>query len=163
MKEYVISIACVAVICSISSMLAPEGEGGGLGKHIRLVSALVLCVVCVSPVTSLLEELSNLDLYASFSEHYSPDGEKHEEIFKDSFDLSEERVLRDGIYSILFDRFEIGSDECDVSFTIGESDGKRHLEKIFILLRGSAIWKDTGEIERVLSEIFACEIITAIE
>ena len=163
MKEYVISIACVAVICSIASLLTPEGEGGGLGKQLRLVSALVLCTVCISPVASLLEALTSLDLSASFSELYTPDSEKHEEIFKDSLDLSEERVLREGIYTILLDRFEIERDECDISFVISEENGERRLEHIFILLRGSAIWKDTGAIERTMSELFACEIITAIE
>lgn len=163
MKSYVISIACVAIICSISSLLSPDGEGGGLGKHVRLVAALVLTVVCISPAVSLIEAISELDLSASFSEHITDDGDRYEEIFFDSLGVSEERVLRDGISDILYEQFKINGDECDISFEISEGEDGRKLERIFILLRGSAIWKDTGEIERVLGEIFACEIITAIE
>jgi hypothetical protein len=162
-KSYVISIACVAIICSISSLLSPEGEGGGLGKHVRLVAALVLTVVCISPAVSLIEAILELDLSASFSEHITDDSGRYEEIFHDSLDLSEERVLREGIADILCGQFEIDGDECDISFEISEGEDGRKLERIFILLRGSAIWKDTGEIERMLGEMFACEIITAIE
>ena len=163
MKSYIISIACVSVICSLASLLSPEGEGGGIGKQIRLISALVLTVVCISPVAELVKSISAFDPSSLLSEIEEESGDKYGEIFDGAFELSEEKELKYRISEVLWEEFGISDDECSVSFVISEGKDGRVLEKIFILLRGSAIWKDTGEIERYLYGIFGCEIIMAIE
>ena len=163
MNGYVISIACVSVICSLASLISPEGEGGGLGKQIRLISALVLTVVCISPVAALMEALSSFDPSLLLPEIEDEGNGEYGEIFDGAFELSEERELENRISQILLEKFEISDDECSVSFVISEGEEGRVLERIFILLRGSAIWKDTGEIEGYLYNIFGCEIVTAIE
>ena len=77
--------------------------------------------------------------------------------------MAEEENLKLGIVDILKNKFDIDSSECYVSVKISTgSDMKRRLERIFINLYGSAIWKDTVSIEKYLSSLLGCEVVIAI-
>lgn len=161
MKAYIISIICVATIGSVISLLAPEGEGSGLRKHIDLVVGICVLSVCISPILSFLTTLSEFDI-GQISAEYVQNTEKNESLFDSAYTAAEVDNLKIGIKAILNDRFGIDSADCSLSVRIGESDGGKKLEQIFITLYGSAIWKDTGAIEDYLYELFGCEIVTAI-
>ena len=163
MKEYVISIICVGVIGSIISLIAPEGEGGGLGKHVRLAVGCVLILTCISPLGELIEGLRGLDLEGLVPEVNEGEAEEYESIFGDSYVAAELSSLREGIAAMLKERFGVAREDCEIAVaTRRDKSGNLELTRIFITLYGSAIWKDTGEIEGYFGELFGCEIITAI-
>ena len=163
MKGYVISIIIVGVIGSFVTLLAPEGEGGGLGKHARLAVGLCVILVCIAPLNSLLRGLSGLDLHSLMGDGGDGGAEEYESIFDSSYSAAEIENLREGIKTILFDKFGVEPSECYVKVTVsGDAVGDRRLERIFINLYGSAIWRDTGAIEDYLSSLFGCEIVTAV-
>ncbi len=168
MKEYILSIVCVSIIGSIVSMLAPEGEGGGLGKHTRLVFGLCLVIVCLYPIKNVIIYLDELNIEGKL-EVPSQDQNEIESIFDSSYSAAEADNLKSGIKALLSDRFGVDMSECKVSVRFKKSDPaggivgeKQQLERIFITLYGSAIWKDTGQIEEYFSSIFNCEVVTAI-
>ncbi len=164
MKEYIISIVCVSIIGSLVSMLVPDGEGGGLGKHTRLVFGLCLIIVCMYPIKNAILFLDELDIKAEVGDA-APDSDELESIFDSSYSTAEAESLRQGIKTLLCDRFDIDMSECKVTLSLGESGegmGRQEIERIFITLYGSAIWKNTGEIDEYFSSIFKCEVITAI-
>ncbi len=163
MKQYIITVVIVGMIGSIVSILSPDGEGGGLKSHVRLAIGLVLTLVCVSPLISLVKTLGELDVQGLVGEIEGSDREEYESIFQSGYDAAEIENLKEGIKAILRERFDIADDECYVSVvTRADNDEKRRLERIFINFYGAAIWKNTGEIESYLSELFGCEIVTAV-
>lgn len=163
MKQYIITVIIVGVIGSIVSILSPDGEGGGLKAHVRLAIGLVLTLVCISPLISLVQTLGELDVQGFVGEIDQSDREEYESIFQSGYDAAEIENLTEGIKSILRERFDIAADECYVSVvTRTEKGGKRHIERIFINFYGAAIWKNTGEIESYLGELFGCEVVTAV-
>lgn len=163
MKVYIISLLVVAVIGSIVTVLAPDGEGGGLKKHVRLAAGIAILPICIMPLISFAEAVKEFDSDGIFDEIDGGDMDEYESIFEDGYLLAESENLRVGIASLLKERFGIGHDECYVSVSISQNeDGKRQLERIFINLYGGAVWKDTGEIESYLSELFLCEVVTAV-
>lgn len=161
MREYVLAVLIVGILGSCISLLAPEGEGGGLGKHVRLAVGVVLIAVCISPLLSLIDSLRELDLQG-----FLPEGEdlqEYESLFEEGFFAAEQKTAEEGIVRLLRDRFGIEEGEAEVSLQITEEgDGTRHVTRIVILLYGSAVWKDTGAIEGYLEGLFSCEVITAI-
>ncbi len=168
MKEYILSVICVSIIGSVVSMLTPEGEGGGLGRHTKLIFGLCLIIVSLYPIKNVILYLDELDIKTQVGES-SPDNEELESIFDSSYNASEAENLKSGIINILCRRFEMDMSECRVDLTFRdvpasgtEIGTKRELERIFITLYGSAIWKDTGEIEDYFTSIFKCEVVTAI-
>ena len=161
MREYVLAVLIVGILGSCIGLLAPEGEGGGLGKHVRLAVGVVLIAVCLSPLVSLIDSLRELDLQG-----FLPDGEarqEYESLFEEGFSTAEKETAEEGIVRLLCDRFGIDEGEAEVSLQITEEgDGTRRITRIVILLYGSAVWKDTGAIEDYLQGLFSCEVITAI-
>lgn len=163
MKSYIISIICVGVIGSIISLIAPEGEGGGLGKHVRLAVGCVLILTCVSPLGELIEGLRELDLSGLVPEVNEGAIEEYESIFGNSYEAAELSSLKEGIAAMLEERYGVAREDCEISVIADRNgSGELELKRIFITLYGRAIWKDTGEIERYFGGIFDCEIVTAV-
>lgn len=163
MKSYIISIILVGIVGSFVTILSPEGEGGGLGKHTRLAVGLCLILVCITPIITLVQGLGDLDIKSLIPEIDAEESLEYESIFNSSYNAAEVENLREGIVSILYDKFKIEPSDCYVKVSVAEGDaGNRRLERIYINLYGAAIWKDTGAIENYLSSLFGCEIVTAV-
>lgn len=162
MSGYILTVITVCIIGTLVTTLAPDGEGGGISRNIRLVFALCVILVCIDPIKSGIELLTELDIESVLDGEVS-EGEKYEEIFDSSYDAAEKKNLEEGIKTMLEGRFGISGSECEVSTQITDGvTGERRVDRIYITLYGSAIWKDTGLIEEYLARIFSCEVISAI-
>ena len=161
MKGYIISVICISVITSLISMLTPDGEGGGIGKNMKLVCGLCIVFVSVNPIIKIVDGIKSLDIESIVEG--TEDEEKYQDMFDSSYTAAELANLKSGIKQMLSDRFGVEMSECDVTLTVQNNEnGQSELVRIFITLYGSAIFKNTAEIEKYLGEIFNCEIVTAI-
>ena len=153
---------CISVIGSLVSMLAPEGEGGGLGRSYRLILGLCVVLVSVNPIKSIVLGIKDLDI-GSIVELPDTEGERYEDYFKGSYSAAEVESLKNGICQMLEERFSIPREDClvEVSLTVGEGE-ERVLDSIRITLYGPSIFKNTTEIEDYFVAIFGCEIVTMI-
>ena len=162
MKLYVLSVICVTAVGTLVSMLVPEGEGGGISRNIKLVYGICVVFVCIYPIKNIAIAVKELDI-GSVVETPEQDEDKYKDILESSYSAAEAESLKNGIKQILHDRFDIDSSECKVEVSFAEPEGgERTLRRVLITLYGSAIWRDTGEIETVLGRMLACEIVTAI-
>ncbi len=153
---------CISVIGSLVSVLAPEGEGGGLGRIFRLIFGLCVVLVCINPIKNIVSEIKDLDI-GSIIELPDNEKEKYEGYFDSAYTDAEVENLKTGIYQMLSDRFSVARENCSVSVTLSQNEGEeRELRCIYITLYGSAIFKNTAEIEEYFGRIFDCEIITVI-
>ena len=160
MKQYILSVMLVGLIGSVVSILAPEG---GLREHVRLAVGIVTVAVCLLPLTGLVWELKEINIEEIIGESDNSAEQKYEEIFNSEFKNAESESLKEGIKNLLFEKYGIKEDECQVYVRIVEVDGgKRRLERIFINLYGQAIFKNTSEIEEYLGELFDCEVVIAV-
>lgn len=158
MKGYIISVMCVSIIGSIISMLAPDGEGGGIGKHIRLILGLCVVIVCINPIKDIVDYINELD-FSVITASGEDESDRYSEIFDNTYGAAEAENLKSGIKQMLYDRFGIDPSECEVGVVISD---ERKLSRVIITLYGSAVWKNTNEIEDYLSQIFKCEIVSII-
>ena len=153
MKGYIISVICISVITSLISMLTPDGEGGGIGKNMKLICGLCIVFVSINPIIKIVDGIVE----------ETEDEEKYQDKFDSSYTAAELANLKSGIKQMLSDRFGVDMSECDVALTVQKNEnGQSELVRIFITLYGSAIFKNTAEIEKCLCDIFNCEIVTAI-
>lgn len=153
---------CISVIGSLVSALAPEGEGGGLGRNFRLIFGLCVVLVCINPIKNIVSEIKDLDI-GSIIELPHAEEDKYEDYLDSAYTDAEVENLKIGIYQMLSDRFSVARENCSVSVTLSQNEGEeRELRCIYITLYGSAIFKNTAEIEEYFGRIFDCEIITVI-
>ena len=158
MSSYVISIICVSIVGTIASILSPDGEGGGLLRHVRLVFGLCLVIVCINPIMQIVESIREMDFELSIPD-VEEESDKYYDIFEDSYSKSEIVNLKTGIKQMLYDKFAIDPSECEITISFS---GDGNLKRISVTLYGGAVWKDTEEIESYLYRAFACEIVTII-
>lgn len=159
MKEYIISIIALAFICAVVSMLSPEGEGGGLGKHVKLISGLLLILACLSPIISLVKGLYDLDL-AGLRYHYGKSSEEYESIFLSELSIADVENVKQDVENRLAEKFGLKKESFSVSIRI--TPERDRIDLILIRLFDSAIWTDTGKLEEYLERIYNCEVVTAI-
>jgi len=153
---------CISVIGSLVSMLAPDGEGGGLRKEYRLVLGLCVVLVCINPIKSIVLGINEFE-FGSIGGAPDVNEEKYEDYLDSAYTEAEVQNLKTGIYQMLEDRFQIRREDSSVSVRLAKGEGGAStLESIYITLYGSAIFKNTGEIEEYFGAIFNCEIITVI-
>ena len=60
MKTYLMSLLGAALLSILVSHLSPEGERGGIAKHVHLLSSLLLICVLLAPVQRLIDTLPSL-------------------------------------------------------------------------------------------------------
>ncbi len=170
MKGYIISVICISVIGSLVSMLTPDGEGGGISKNMRLVFGLCVVLVCINPIKNIIFQLNDLTIDQILPPTNESE-EKYEEFFNSAYTSAEVENLKEGIYKMLEDIYQIVREDCEVSVKLSEKNGqessdlgteKRKLDTIYITLYGGAIFKNTDEIEEYLSAIFVCNVVTII-
>lgn len=158
MKGYILSIIGVCVVGTVISIIVPNSEGGGISKQMRVIIAV--CVICVSinPINEIISYINeiNIDELIEYDDEIESD---YEEIFREYYSSAELQNLKVGIKQLLFDKFGVDGAECTVTLKVSE---KGKLERIFITLYGSAVFKNTGEMEEYFAEAFGCEIVTAI-
>ena len=153
---------CISVIGSLISILAPEGEGGGLARNNRLVLGLCVVLVCINPIKNIIIEIKSLDI-GSIVEVPDSEEERYEGYLGGAYTDAEVANLKSGIYTMLEDRFSVPRENSSVAVKLRQGEGNaRALESISITLYGGAIFKNTTEIEDYFGEIFNCEIITVI-
>lgn len=158
MKEYIVSVICISVIGCIVSMLSPDGEGGGISKHMRLIFGICVVIVCINPIKDMVSYINEVDLGVIVG---TPEQESdgYGDLFDSAYGAAEVGNLKNGIKQMLFDRFGIDSSECEIGVVLTDD---RELSRIAVTLYGGAVWKNTNEIEDYLGDIFNCEIITVI-
>ncbi len=152
MKEYLLCILTLAIACTLVTALSPEGEGGGLKRHVGMICAL--CLLCV-----VLKPIINFNWDFDFSDIEQSDREEYESIFENTVNESLSQGKAQGIYDVLSGKFGIEREECYVSVQL-DRDGKP--ERVFIRLFGSAVWKNTNEIKEYISRLCKCETVIAI-
>ena len=158
MSSYVISIICVSIVGTVVSILSPDGEGGGLLRHVRLIFGLCLVIVCINPIMQIIESVREMD-FELITPDIEDESDKYYDIFEDSYSKSEIANLKSGIKQMLYDKFSIDPSECEIAIILSD---RGDLNRISVTLYGGAVWKDTGEIENYLYRAFGCEIVSII-
>lgn len=158
MKGYILSVIGVCVVGTVVSIISPNADGGGLSKQIRVIIAVCVIGVCITPINEIINYINEVDIdgLIEFEDKTESD---YEEIFREYYSSAELQNLKVGIKQLLYDKFGVDGAECTVTLKLS---GEGKLERIFITLYGSAVFKDTGEIENYFAETFGCEIVTAI-
>jgi len=160
-KVYILSIFATAILITVVDILAPSG--GGLSKHLRLVSSLVLVCVLISPTVSLAQKLQdfangdwNFEIEGDVEDHYS-------EELQNALDGASLEYFAGMLEQTLCEEVAIAEDELRVQIEwIGDGENLRP-QKVTVVLSGKAIWKNPAQIEEYVTSLLGCACVSAIE
>lgn len=144
----------VCMAAALLELLLPDNGHRGARIALRLLVALSVLVLVLTPLFSSLRELDPEELAEELTGE-ACDEETYKEVFKTLLDRAGEADLADGIGSMVAREYGVPSSEVCVSVAMGE-DGA--LRRIGIRLSGSALLIDPREVEALLATQFSCEI-----
>ena len=164
MKNYLLTLIAASLVAVLIGILSPDGERGGIAKHMKLLTSLFLVCVLISPLQSGivgLQKLMNGEL--SLPELDSTQQEDHLQQMEDILNGASVNYFCDMLTETLEQNFSIenGSVRCLVEW---EQTGETLTPtRVTVVLSGKAIWKDPRQIEAFVSELLGCDCVTAIE
>ena len=156
----------MAVCCALVELFSPEGEGGGISRHVKMLSGVCLLLVLWTPLSALLRGGGDLpERLANAIENWLREGEEQQEDFSQIWQGEQER--RDLMYAsemikeLLIDQFEISGE--DISVQVETDEARERISLVCVALRGQAIWLDTHKMQSYLNEILQCESMIYLE
>lgn len=165
MKEYVLTLIGAALICSLTSMIAPEGK---LGKYIAFAGSLCILCVSISPIYSFISWISGADAGARDLAEYIFGEYDRAEDNEEFLDVYEENLMdmgavnmSQGLKSMLCRDMGIDAEHIEVYVELIETEKKFIPKKVSVVLYKSAVFYDPREISEYVNSLLgcACEII----
>ena len=167
LSGYIFSIACLSAAIGIACAAAPEGIGGGLKKHLRLVCALCFLCVLIGPLTEIIDNVKSSfeALEEGVDDESDEIREKYESIYEEYLEGGYGDNVERAVKDLLSTRFGMPEEECraEIEFADKNGDGVKEVTKITVILSGRSIFRDPAEIKSCVSECFDCECLCAIE
>ena len=163
MKQYVMGLFVMALCCCIVELI---GAKGAIGRHLKLMSALCLLCVLISPLTQLISRGASLpDVLTDALDGWLETSEQKKEEYTERWEQESERLDLDyaqsTVASMLAEQFSIQEKECRVEIVLRSDETV--IERIRVALSGRGIWVNTHQMQSYIKETFGCESTIYIE
>lgn len=161
MKEYVLSMVVVCIICIIVKEISPDSNT--IKGHINLVCGL--CIICVLayPVCSLVQSISNFD----FSSVVTPDREndkndEYESIFNNYLCNMQIESIKSEIQQRVANTCNLRNEDVVIYLYTENENGKLCIKRVTVCLFGHAIWADSNKIKETVKSLCDCDVVVAV-
>ena len=165
MQQYLMSLFVLALCCAVVELLSPEGEGGGIARHIRLLSGLCLLLVALAPAASWAEQgRLPWEALSNALDEWTAQSEASGDIFKERWEAQSEQidltVAAETVAEMIEEHFSLAASDCRVML---ETDGHGELLEVRVALTGRAIWVDARQIQTMIRDTLGCACTVYIE
>lgn len=160
MKSYLYALLLVSLAAALAGILSPEGEKGGILKHVRLLSSLLLICVLILPLKSgisYLFALQNGEI--PLPDWVDSNEDERQEELQEHLDLVSKEYFTQSLTARLESEFSIATGEVRCMLKWNENTPVL----VTVVLSGKAIWKDPEAIESFVTALVGCDCQTAIE
>lgn len=160
MKAYFLSLLGAAFLAAAVGILAPEGSGGGVAKHLRLLSALVVLCVVSAPLPRVVAGLRDLpDRVSDVARSPETNPEARSE---ETLNNASRAYFAQALTAKLAERFSLRADEIQCAIRWSPDGDDARPVGVTLILTGSARWKDPHEMEQYVRDLLGCPCDTAI-
>ncbi len=163
MKEYLITFISAAFVASIIGYLSPQGEKGGIAKHIRLITSLAMTVIICAPIQDGIQQLMNWTTATLPPWETEEQENGYEQQLQQAIDAASKDYFLQMLTQALEKEFEMeaGTVRCRVQW----QEGAKELtpRQVTVFLSASSIWKNPENIELFVEKLLNCQCDTAIE
>ena len=160
MQAYLISLFIASLVGALIGILSPEG---GMAKHVRLVTALVLICILISPLGDVIGALQD---FASGSLDF-PSTENNTDDYLEQLGNATDEASKSYFAQMLTETLEeqfsmpTGTVRCQIAWI--KTGDILSPSRVTVVMSGASIWKNPHEIKDFVEELLGCECVTAIE
>ena len=148
-KTYILSVIAVSLTAAAVSIFCPNGKGGGILKHLKLLTSLALICVIISPIVSLVKSLSDssIDKFKDNIIGSISEGGDYESIFFKSLSDTSASELEKEIKKRICEAFQIDESNIEINAEYAVENDTVSFKRITVTLSGEAIFKSPYDIE----------------
>ena len=167
MKTYILTLLAASLAAAVIQLLAPKGEGGKLGEHIRMMAGLFLLVSLLNPLKEGIALLRSAAA-GELSEYLTvtvPEGdpEDYGAVFGDTLSFVGREEVGAWVISELDARFGIPPSGCRVSVACAVEEEMLTVREVRIALLGSYAVRDPHPIESHVTKTLGCPCYVTVE
>lgn len=164
MQSYFLSLIAASMIASLVSILSPSGEKGGIAKHMKLLTALFLVCVLISPLKETLLGLRAwLDGEWELPGVELPEEDSYKQQLDQALEGASTTYFTQMLTQLLEQQFSISTGEVRCNVQWQTENGSMTPTRVTVILSGKAIWQDPEAIEEFVRKLLGCECVSAIE
>ena len=164
MKSYFIALLAATLLSVLILHLAPEGERGGLSKHVRLVASLFVVCILLSPIQALIQELPRWLEGDWLTVTDSPtEGDAYKERMEEAIDQASKDYFTDLLTQALCAELSLEQKDLQCRVMWDPEKDEPTPTGVTVLLSGKAIWKDPTHIRRTVDALIGCPCEIIIE
>ena len=159
MKAYILSVIGASLVAAVITLFTPDGKGGGIGKHVKLITSLALLAVIINPFLDFVKNLSATDfdsLKDKIIDSADPQ-DTYEKIFYESLSEMSASELEGELEKLISEKFGIKSENLSVNAEYSMDENTVCFKRITVILSGVAIFKDPYVIEAYVKDITGIE------
>ena len=158
MDKYLISIVTVSICIGIYNIVVPQFHG--IEKYTKAIGMLVVICIIISPFKELIkafDENGFENIKESIGDYDNGGSDEYNEIFKEYLNSFSIEEIKNDIYYVLYEKFEISNNDSEIEIFTDFVDGNLTISKIQILLKGKAIFKNPYKIEEYFENQLSCD------
>ena len=156
MKDYIVSMLAISLICFVSRELM---VGTRLEGYIGFVAGICVFLVAIAPLISSIEKIGEITIDPIYIDR--TDSSEYESIFEDYIENAEIDLIKGGIRDEVCGKFDLDPSEIRIYISYNEGSDKR-LERVTVNLLGSAAFANSNEIITYLEGWLGCEVVATI-
>ena len=163
MKSYLITLLAASLLTILVTLLAPDGERGGISKHVRLIASLFLICTLLSPLQALIRELPRLLEGDWLPDADTTTDDAYKQRLEDAINQASKDYFTDMLAQTLCTELSVQQEDlrCHVRWETGEEMPTP--ASVTVLLSGGAIWKDPTQICTLVNSLIGCPCEVVIE
>ncbi len=153
-----------SLLAAMVNLLAPDGRGGGISKHLKFLTSLFLVCVLIVPIKDAIDglyKLANGEITLPWLD--VTDKDDYTDRTEDALDSASEAYFTQMLTQNLVSRFSLSADDLRCDVTWEEEGEERRPARVRVILSGKALWQDPHAIEDYIRDLLGCDCITAIE
>ena len=167
MKSYVLTLLAASISAAVIQLVAPKGEGGRLGEHVRMIAGLFLLVILLQPVQegiALLRSVSEGEVTDSLRDGFPSDGGgDYEAVFNESLSHVGREEARAWVFTMLEADFGVPPSGCDVSVVCTAEEGQLTVDEVRIALPRDYASQNPHPIESRVTQALGCPCYVTVE
>ncbi len=162
MREFVLRILTLSLLCGLIEQLTPAGEREGLRRAVRLLAGLFVLICMLTPL-SRVDGTALLTRIGAWARELEQDAQtEYEKLMEEKLTVGTTAQLEEELYGLLERQLDISRTECTVQIKTDREGDALLLSHVWVTVQGKAVLTDPRAIETLIEERLECPCTVAI-
>lgn len=159
MREYIITLMMVSVVCGVISVLSPKED---MGKYVSFVCGICALGIIVTPITELIKRAEEFpDILGDRLENY--DEEFYENTFEESIVAGSVKQAESILKNDLSQELNLDQDSFDIALSVERSENSISVKRATVTIYPKGLTIDARSVIEYIEKNLGCSCMIIYE